>query len=335
MLSSSRPSPRLTAAPLPVAALFALPLLGGDPPPPLLPPVNHGPGTTGGGSNTSSGETLRQGAFEIELRTEYTTFDDASRAEAEAKATQVGEFDSIESTFIQSVALFYGFSDDLQLGVQTGYYHGSNFIDAEDDGGGPESSTADPAGLTDTWLTAKYRLVRGAYGHLALQGGVKLPTGDDDDTLDNFEELEPSSQAGSGSVDYQAGLAYSRYLTSHVTLDASAFYTLRTEHDDFEVGDRADLGLALAYRLTEDVQAPNNWSVFGELSGVWLGKDEDEGEANDNSGGEVLYLTLGVRDRITKNVALSLAPSLPIYQDENGEQVEVDARVAFDVTFSL
>ena len=147
--------------------------------------------------------------------------------------------------------------------------------------------------------------------------------------------LDPSSQPGTGSVDWQGGVAYSRYLNERVTLDASALYSLRTEHDDFEVGDRADLGLALAYRLTEDVQAPNDWSVFGELDGIWLDEDEEDGVSNENSGGEVVYLVLGVRDRINPHVSLSLAPALPVLQDVNGEQVETEWRVGLALTFAL
>jgi hypothetical protein len=304
-----------------------------SPPPPFW---NHGPGTSGGGSATESGETLARGRWSFELRSDWTEFEHVSQAEAEARAVEAGEFDALESSWVNTLAVSYGLTDDLQLGLQLGYYAGSNFIDAEEDGaGGAESATADPAGLTDTWVNLKWRAMRGATGHLALIGGVKLPTGVDDETLSNGEELEPSSQPGSGSVDYQAGLAYSRFLSSRVTLDASGVYTLRTEHDGFEVGDRADLGLALAYRLTQDVRAPNNWSVFSELNGIWLGEDEEDGVSNENSGGETLYLSLGVRDRIDPRFAWSLAPSVPIWQDVNGEQVETDWRIGLALTCTL
>jgi len=297
---------------------------------------NHGPGTSGGGSTTASGETLRRGRWSLELRSDWTEFEHVSIAEAEAKAIAAGEFDALESSWVNQVALSYGLTDDLQLGLQLGYYAGSNFIDAEEDGlGGAESATADPRGATDTWVTVKWRVMHGANGHLALISGVKLPTGKDDETLTSGEELEPSSQPGSGSVDYQAGLAYSRFLTPRVTLDASGLYTIRTTHDGFEVGDRADLGLALAYRLSEDVRAPNNWSVFGELNGVWLDEDVELGSANENSGGETLYVTLGIRERFNEHCSVSLAPAVPILQDVNGEQVETDWRVGLALTFTL
>ena len=299
------------------------------------PPLNHGPGTSGGGSTTASGETLRRGRWSFELRSDRTQFERVSVAEAEAMAIANGELDALESSWVNQLALSYGLTDDLQLGLQLGYYAGSNFIDAEEDGaGGAESATADPHGVTDTWVTVKWRVMRGANGHMALITGVKLPTGKDDETLTSGEELEPSSQPGSGSVDYQAGLAYSRFLTPRITLDASGLYTIRTAHDGFEVGDRADLGLALAYRLTEDVRAPDNWSIFG-LNGVWLDEDQEDGVANDSSGGETLYLALGVRDRINEHLSLSLAPGVPILQDVNGEQVETDWRVGLALIFTL
>ena len=304
--------------------------------PPLSAPLlwNHGPGTTGGGSVTIPGETLRKGAWAFELRSEWTEFEDVSIAEATEEALEHGHFDALGRSWINQLTVSYGLTDDLELGLQLGYYDGEDFIDAHLHGGLPAVDTGDPSGLMDTWLTAKWRVVRGASGHLALIGGVKFPTGDDEETLDGGHELEPSSAPGSGSVDYQAGLAYSRFLSPRVTLDTSGVYTLRTEHDDFEVGDRADLGVALNYRLTEDVKAPNNWSVFSELNGVWLDEDEEDGVANEDSGGETLYLALGVRDRISEHFAVSLAPALPVLQDLNGEQVETDWRVALALTFT-
>jgi hypothetical protein len=313
--------------PLPEAPLATRPL------PPRA--YNHGPGTTGGGSSTASGETLPRGRFSLALRGDWTHYKDTSVSEAEAAAIANGEFDALGRSWVTQVVLGYGLSDDLELGLQLGYYAGSDFIDAEADGlGGAESATADPHGPTDTWVSVKWRAMRGPRGHLAWIAGLKLPTGKDDEELSNGEELEPSSQPGSGSVDYQAGVAFSRYLTPRVTLDASGVYTIRTAYDGFEVGDRADLGLALAYRLSEDVRAANSWSLFGELNGIWLDEDVESGVHNEDSGGTVMYLALGLRDRFSEHAALSVAPSVPILQDVNGDQVEADWRLALALTLT-
>ena len=297
---------------------------------------NHGPGTSGAGTSVLSGETLRGGTWDLTLRTDWTQFESISRAEAEQTALVHDEFDAIESALIESLTLSYGLTDDLQVGATIGYYWGQDFIDAEGDGlGGVESATADPEGLTDLWLDAKWRFARGPSGHFALVGGIKLPTGVDDEQLSNGEELEPSSQPGSGAVDYQLGLAWSRYLTSHVTLDASGLYTLRTEHDDFQVGDRFDAGLALGYRLTDDVKSFPNFGVSGELNAVWIGKDEESGVENDNSGGTTLYAALGARVRFDQTLALTIAPALPIVQDLNGEQAGTSFKLTAALSFSL
>src|SRR6185436_2479326 len=150
--------------------------------------------------------------------------------------------------------------------------------------------------------------MQGQPGNLSLIGGLKLPTGRDDVHLDNGERLEPSSQPGSGAWDFQGGLAYSRFLTSRWTIDASVLYTLRTRHDDFKVGDRFDGGIALAYRITEDIGRFPQWSVFGELNSVWVQKDHTEGGSNPNTGGLTVFVTAGGRVRFSPRVALTLAP---------------------------
>jgi hypothetical protein len=84
------------------------------------------------------------------------------------------------------------------------------------------------------------RFYRGPIGSFAVFGGVKFPTGRFDVENSEGERVEPSATAGSGSYDGMLGLAYSRFLTSRLTLDASAQYTLRTEAE--LAGDRIDVG---------------------------------------------------------------------------------------------
>jgi hypothetical protein len=299
--------------------------------------ANHGPGTSGGGSSTASGETMKQGGAEVTFRLDYTQFEDISKTEAARLARKGGEFDALNNSVVATVEGAYGITNDFQLGVTIGYYWGSGFLDSEsEDGVDVEQSSADPEGLTDLWLTGKYRLLKGKPGHLAVIGGVKFPTGRDDVKLGSGEQLEPSSQPGSGSYDFQLGVAYSRFLTSQLTLDASAIYTFRTEHDGFQVGDRFDFGTALAYRLTESIRSFPTYSVFGELTGVWLDKDDsDEEGKNPNSGGTTLYISPGLRIRFSPYWALTGAISIPIMQDLNGEQIETTYKASLALSWSL
>jgi len=299
--------------------------------------ANHGPGTSGGGSSTASGETMRQGGAEVTFRLDYTQFEDISKTEAARFARKGGEFDALSDSLVANIDVAYGITSDFQLSGQIGYYWGSGFIDAESpDGTDVELATADPQGLTDLWITGKYRILKGAPGHLSVIAGIKLPTGRDDVKLSNGQKLEPSSQPGSGSYDFQLGAAYSRFLMPQLTIDASAIYTFRTEHGGFEVGDRFDFGTALAYRLTESIRSFPQYAVFGELTGVWLGKDHSNDEGNNpNSGGTTLYITPGLRVRFNPHWALTGAVSIPIVQDLNGEQIETSYKATLALSWSL
>jgi outer membrane putative beta-barrel porin/alpha-amylase len=298
--------------------------------------ANHGPGTSGGGSSTGSGETLKLGQLELSFREDYTEFEHISRGEAEARAARDGEFDALERAFVTGFSLAYGVTDDFQVGAQIGYYFGDHFIGAESDGrGGAESGVGDPYGLTDLWLNAKYRFLKGAPGNLAAMAGFKFPTGRDDFRLSNGAPLEPSSQPGTGSYDFLVGAAYSRFLTSHMTVDVSAAHTFRTEHDDFRVGDRTDLGLALAYRLTDSIKDFPNFSVFGEALGVILQKDLEGDEHNPNSGGGTMYLSPGVRVRFNPSISLTVAPAFPVIQELNGDQILTRFKLALTLSVSF
>lgn len=299
------------------------------------PLLNHGPSTSGGGTSVISGETLRAGQWSLDWRSEYTSYEHISIAEAEEIAEHGGHhFDALESSLYSTLALAYGIHNDLQLSAQIGFYRGENFLSAEPDGmGGAESHLGDPSGLTDLWINGKYRLSSGPRGHFSVLAGFKLATGADDETLENGEVLEPSSQPGSGATDWQAGFAYSRYLDPATTLDASLAFTGRGEEDEFQVGDRTDLGVAIARRLTGDTAAAPGWTMFGEVMVVVLQEDREGDEYNENSGGTSVYLTPGLRYRFANGMAATLAPSFPVRESLNGEQIETDLKVVFVVSF--
>jgi outer membrane putative beta-barrel porin/alpha-amylase len=299
--------------------------------------ASHGPGASGGGSSTISGETLKEGRVDVSLREDFSLFQHFDRQEAEARAARGGSFDSLSHGFVTSLDVAYGITDDLQVDASLGWFEGRQFVGADVDEatGDVESGTADPSGLTDLTLTGKYRVLSGAPGNLSLLGGVKLPTGRDDVRSSSGERLSPTDQPGTGAYDFPAGVAYSRFLTPRVTMDASARYVIRTPEHRFRVGDRLDTGVALAYRLTESIKTFPQASVFGEIFDVYLLKDEDHGEQDPNSGSNTVYLSPGVRIRFSENVALTVAPAVPVIQHLNGEQGRVNFKLAVTLSYSF
>ncbi|CAG1003197.1 hypothetical protein PHYC_03048 [Phycisphaerales bacterium] len=296
--------------------------------------ANHGPGTSGGSSSVVSGETLKPGTWEFALRFDATEFEHVTHAEVEERALAAGEFDALRRAFLTTLSVSYGVTEDFQAGVELGYYYGQDFVSAHVHGGEAEADEVDIEGLADLWLNAKYRFVKGKPGNLAVFGGIKLPVGEDEVMLDDHR-VEASSQPGSGALDLRLGLAYSRFLSSRVTLDASVAYTHRTPSGDFKVGDRFDAGVGVAYRLIEDVNKFPNISIFGEATLVWLGEDAHEGEENENSGGTTVYLGVGARVRICRTVALTVSPCIPVMQDLNGDQIETRFKVAVGLSFTF
>jgi hypothetical protein len=296
--------------------------------------ANHGPGASGGGSSTISGETLPQGKFELSIREDFAQFEHFSTFAAENRARKGGDFDALDRGFITSAELAYGVCDNFQVSASIGYFIGHDFIGADlAEDGSVESSTTNPDGLTDMALLGKYRLLQGRPGNLSLIAGVVIPTGRSDVALRSGEQLSPTDAPGTGRWGLPVGLGYSRFLTSHLTIDAGAMYTYRFQRHDFKVGDRLDLGLAFAYRLTESIKTFPQYSVFTELNDVYLFNDRVRGENDPNTGSNTLYITPGVRMRFSPSMSLTVAPSFPIVQDLNGDQGKVDYKLA--ITFSV
>ena len=300
---------------------------------PTLALANHGPGTTGGGSITQSAQTLKQGSFSFSISETYTNYESISAEEAEGIALFTEGFDAIDDAFLTQLNFAYGISDNFQLELGIGWYSGRNFIDAEleehDGELETESSIADPEGLTDLSLRGKYRLYQGRLGQVSSILGIIFPVGDDDERLSNDEILEPSSQPGSGTISIQAGLAYSNFITPKVTLNASSLYTYRRETGDFQIGQRVDNAITLAYKISEAPEV----SLFLETAHLYLDQDQEDGENNINSGGHSLFLTPGVQFQITKDIGISLSPSFPVLQDLSGEQPETDFRIQAQIFF--
>ena len=296
---------------------------------------NHGPGASGGGNATISGETLKPGSYELTLREDFAAFQPFNFNQAAERARHGGDFDALNHGFIMTVDLAVGVMPDLQIGLSTGYFIGRDFQSASlQPNGSVEHSNANPTGLTDLLITGKYRVLKGAPGNLAIVAGVKIPSGRNDVHLANLEKLSPTDQPGTGAWDFPVGLAYSRFLTPKLTIDASVMYTFRTQRDYFKVGDRIDGGVALAYRLTDRITDFPQFSVFAEVNDVYLIKDKNRGVKDPNSGSNTVYLTPGMRIRFNKNLALTVAPSFPMYQVDYGDQGKVRFKMAVSLSYS-
>jgi hypothetical protein len=325
-------SPRWPIRLLAPLAAFAAPALVAD----------HGPGTSGGGSATQSGETMKPGSFSTALRWNFTQFEALSAARIRELGLKLegdhAHFDALRTSLITSLEVAYGVAENFQLSLATGWYRGEDLREAHIHGDGSFGfhDLGDVTGMTDLWVTGKHRFLRGPYGSWAAYGGLKFPTGDDQERgREETEPLDPSLQPGSGAFDFLIGAAHSIFLTPRFTLDTSAQYIRRTENNDFKIGDRVDAGTALAFHFMAEPEVFPRVSLFGEANVRYLFRNEEDGEPERNSGGTVLFLSPGVRAGFTKHVSFTVAVRFPVVQALRQPQQDTLFQVASEVEFSF
>lgn len=309
--------------------------------PPLLTGValfaDHGPGTSGGGLSVQSGEALTRGAWALELRSDYTEFKVPGEADLTAKAAAAGDIDVLDHSLLHSLSLAYGLAENVQISATLGYYapSGGGTVSYDPGTGALSRSTNEANGFTDLWINGKWAFYKGPAGRLALFGGVKLPTGKQNVLDSNGNPVDYASTPGSGATDFMAGLGYSTYLTSRLTLDASASHTIRGTRSDYRLGDRTEAGAAFAWRFKEDIRAFPNGAVFVEANYRAIGKVQIQGEKDGNSGGTAFFLSPGLRLGFTRSTSLSLAVQLPMSQRPNGAQIETKLKAVASLSISF
>ena len=110
---------------------------------------------------------------------------------------------------------------------------------------------------------------------------------------------------------------------------------MRTEANQFRLGDRIDGGLAFAYRLVEDIQRFPQVSLFAEANVRHLFESESGGVRDPNTGGTTLFLTPGIRIGFCRNASFTLSAPLPVLQERNGEQLKTSFKVNGALTLSF
>lgn len=199
--------------------------------------------------------------------------------------------------------------------------------------------TRSARGIGDAEFFARYTLFQknwpGGNFRIAPFAGLKIPTGDDDET-DRLGRLPPSVQAGSGSLDPFGGIIFT-YQTLDFQIDGQAAYRAKTEANDFESGDVARLDTSFQYRLWPRVLGggvPGFLYGVLEASLVHQQKNEANGVKDRNSGGTQLFLTPGLQ-YVTRRWVIEAGVQVPVVQDLNGTALENDftVHVSFRITY--
>ena len=309
--------------------------------------------------------TLDQGAINAWLAFEYISFEELSDTVLKAAALNDEHVHSLASLESPMAGLSYGVTNRLMVSLQLPYVirtgiregahdHAEHDHEAEEEH--QEMVTTgvidrgDSEGIGDLSILGQYRFLGQSSGpQAALLFGVKTPTGATDERDDEGELFETEFQPGSGSWDGLFGLAVTQGM-GRWSLDSNVLYTAATKGaEQTDLGDRFHYNGAISYRLVgagnavetahehrhgdghyEGHQADDKGGfavdLALEINGEWQAKQDISGETDPNSGGNVVYLSPGVR--LTSNAWSGfVSVGLPIINDMNGEQSEAEYRL--------
>ncbi len=295
----------------------------------------------GGALNTISAASLPAGAWAVALRTELVKFDALSDASLTRFADDVHSIDEIVSA---SAVLIYGVSDDLDVSIRFPWVWRDNIREGEITDGAAEIHThGNASGFGDLLVWANYRFYSVAGFDLALQGGVKTPTGQTDGS-DLGERLESEFQSGTGSWDFLIGGALSKNY-GQIGVHANVLFDSTTKGSDAsEFGDALLYNLAIVFSPetdhdhgTHQHQSPLDeirWELVLEVNGEMRWKDRLDGRHEVNSGGNRIYLSPGLRVSF-KQASAFVSVGYPVVDDANGWQSDIELRIVGGVAIGF
>ncbi len=317
-------------------------------------------GGLAGPITTTTAVNMAEGRHSFNLGIQYIDFDavsDEVLAEASENDEDVHSTDSLSRTAINYA---FGFSEKLTFGLALPYIQRKGLKEAthedehhedeeEEEEHHDESGVTflgDAGGLGDLQVFGVYGLGdQMSDSRSALIFGLKTPTGKTDARGDNGELLEVELQPGSGSWDVFLGLTYSSKLGA-ASLDTNVLYTIAHEGTrETTLGDILNYNLSLAWPLTggehrhtvdagldhhdDDV----NVTLVFEVNGEWRDRVDIAGETQENTGGNLIYFSPGVK-LTSGNWVAGVAVGIP-YVELNGIQSEPKTRFILSVGRTL
>jgi hypothetical protein len=290
---------------------------------------------------TQTGITLPQGKIAAGLITQFTQFNNVSASRlmsisSAASSEPRGDVHSTKSLTIPSVFAAIGVTDDFTLGVRLPYVRRDGVISAHDFGHDIHNQ-GNPDGFGGVSVFGQYRVFRSEdnLNHLSVVAALKTASGTKRIRVAG-ELLETHSQPSGGSWNPAFGLSYTRAM-GKFSFDSSVLYTVATTGtQNTNLGDLFDYNVALSYAFVGQAKDAlfsssnkSQWTGILELNGTWQEHLKSGGMTDPNSGGNIVYISPGVRYSSGSNWNTALSIGTPIVKDSNGFQTDPDYRITF------
>jgi len=281
--------------------------------------LGYGPGSP---VETSTGLTLPQGGFSLIARVEQVEWRQFHWAEPENKS----------SFTFSSLGLGYGFTPYLSAFLYIPYAVKMQDTLGKSYGGSDASlwlylgGSYDPARgfRLNTQEDTAVSLESSKTTYFSLSLAASAPTGESHNHDRFGEEFERGMQPGFRGPFVNVGFTVTRQVfVQGLTLSADTLYTYFTEKDDFKFGSEFRTDLAGVYDLWT---RPGGWSLQPvlELNFLNVAKDQEGGKGIANSGGNILYLSPGLRFNVAP-ASLGILFKLPVWKDLNKQSEQQGA----------
>lgn len=280
---------------------------------------------------------LPTGKWSAALRTEHLSLSPLSDAVLEQAALDGEDIHSVDSLTTHYVSLAFGVTERLTVGLTLPYINREGIREGELHGATPEvHAHQDVNGRGDMTLLAQYQLAspQPAETTLGVLFGVQLATGDDQVT-EGSKLFEAEFQPGSGTWHPMIGLAASKRIGDS-NLDANLLYLhTREGTQETRIGALINYNIAWSYRFGSNAEETDHdhndhqhltWDAIIELNGELRDKNESHHHKETHSGGNLVYLSPGARVTIADKLSLYASIGIPVFDDANGTQPEVDYR---------
>lgn len=283
--------------------------------------------------------TLPAGKWSAGFRTEKISVSPLSDTVLEQAAINDEDIHSVDPLTSHFLSLAYGVNDTFTIGLNIPYVSRKGIRKGELDHGAPEvHQHSEAAGLGDVSVLSQYRFdfANTARSQLGILFGIQLPTGDDGVT-DNGSLFEAEFQPGSGTWHPMAGMTFSKRIATG-SIDANFLYLhTRKGTQQSRIGSLLQYNIAWSYRFDSETSLDNGnhdhgnhvhvvWDAIIELNGELRGKNEINNHTSAHSGGNLIYLSPGVRLTIADKWNVHASIGIPVLDNSNGVQADVDYR---------
>ncbi len=305
---------------------------------------------------TIPARTLPQGTTVASLSLLYLNNNELSDATLKAAAGRHEEHvHSTARVRATALSLSHGVTDDFSLGLRLPYVKRRDIREGEhhhDLAGDQVAGLGASGGLGDLTAIGQYRLYRSEDKRhaAALLLGTRMPTGTTSERTNEDNKFDVDEQPGSGAWSGLFGASWSSAF-GRLEIDSNILYTLSTRGArDVDLGDILNYNLSFAWGLALGTVHHHKEgathihrrdgvlrgvNVVLEVNGVWRQQITVGGKEEANTGGNITYLSPGIRAAVAGGWSAYANLGVPVIEGLNGLQSEPRYRVVAGVNKSF